>query len=107
MRMNRTFLASTAIAAGAWISVCAYLYFAWPSLAALLEVLGSLPPSVRWLSRLPRAAFIAVALFAMLVLAVKDRWLRGPLALVVDAAIAAPALAAIALLLEPFLVPVE
>jgi hypothetical protein len=100
--MDRTFL-GTALAAAAWIAVCAYLYFAWPSLAALLETLGPPSAGVRWLIAVPRIAFPAVGGVAVLGLALKDRWLRTPLALVVDAVVAAPALAALALLLEPFL----
>jgi hypothetical protein len=97
----------TAIAAIAWIAVCAYLYLAWPSLAALLETIRSTSPAVRWLIALPRVAFLAFGLLAVLGLALKDRWLRARFALAVDAVVAAPALAAIAFLIEPFLVPVE
>ena len=104
--MNRTFLGS-AIATGTWVAVCAYLYFAWPSLAALLDVLGSTAAEDQWSARVPRVAFPAIALLAALGLVFKDRWLRAPLALAVDALLAAPALVAIALLLEPFLVRVE
>ena len=97
----------TAVAAAAWLSVCAYLYLAWPSLAALLETLRSPSPIVRCFIALPRAAFPTFGLLAVLGLAVKDRWLREPLALAVDAVVAAPAFALLVLLLEPFLVPVE
>jgi hypothetical protein len=97
----------TAIAAIAWIAVCAYLYLAWPSLAALLETLRSTSSGVRWLIALPRVAFLALGLLAVLGLALKDRWLRGPFALAVDAVVAAPAFIAIAVLLHPFLVPVQ
>ena len=48
-----------------------------------------------------------LGLLAVAGLVLKDRCLRSPAALVVDAVVAAPALAAIALLLEPFLIPVE
>ncbi len=95
----------TAIAATAWVAVCAYLYFAWPSLAALLEILAL--PGVEPFTLLPRAAFIVVGLLAMLGLILKDRCLRAPLALVVDAVIGAPALLVIAFLLHPFMVPIE
>jgi hypothetical protein len=97
----------TAVSATAWVAVCAYLYLAWPSLAALLELLGSATVGAPWLIRVPRVAFLALALLAVLGLVLKDRWLRPRFALVVDAVVAAPALAAIALLVEPFLVPVE
>jgi hypothetical protein len=97
----------TAIAAIAWVAVCAYLYLAWPSLAALLETFRSPSPAVRWLIALPRGAFLALGLLAVLGLALKDRWLRAPLALAVDAVVAAPAFAVIAFLLEPFLDGVE
>ena len=95
----------TAITGAAWVVVCAYLYFAWPSLAALLETLA--PPGAGPALDVPRAAFPAIAVVATLGLALKDRWLRAPFALAVDAVVAAPALAAIAFLIEPFLVPVE
>ena len=97
----------TAIAAIAWVAVCAYLYLAWPTLAATLETLRSPSTIVRWLIALPRAAFPTFGLLAVLGLALKDRWLLPPFALVVDALVAAPALAALALLLEPFFVSVE
>lgn len=97
----------TAVAALAWVAVCAYLYRAWPSLVALLELLGSTAASASWLIPVPRVAFPALALLAVLGLSLKDRWLRPPIALVVDAVVAAPALAAIALLLATFLFPVE
>jgi len=102
--MNRTSLAGTVISAAAWAVVCGYLYFAWPSLAALIE---ALPVETHGLTRIPASAFLAIGLFTVLGLSLKDRWLRAPLALVVDAVVAAPALAAIALLLEPFLAPAE
>jgi hypothetical protein len=97
----------TAAAAATWVAVCAYLYLAWPSLAALIESLRPSSSGGRWLIALPRVAFLALGLLAVLGLALKDRWLRAPLALVVDAVVAAPAVAAIALLLEPFLDSVE
>ncbi|MGH7338279.1 MAG: hypothetical protein ACREI7_11910, partial [Myxococcota bacterium] len=80
----------TAIAAAAWVAVCAYLYLAWPSLAALLETL--VPPGGEPLVRIPRAAFPVLALIAVFGLVLKDRWFRAPLALVVDAVVGAPAL---------------
>ena len=55
--------------------------------------------SRRTASRVPSSAFLAIGLLAAIGLALKDRWLRAPLALVIDALVAAPALAAIALLL--------
>jgi hypothetical protein len=97
----------TAVAAIAWIAFCAYLFLAWPSLAALLETLRSTSSGVRWLIALPRVAFLALGLLAVLGLALKDRWLRAPFALAVDAVVAAPALAAITLLRYPFFVPLE
>ncbi|MGH7821128.1 MAG: hypothetical protein ACREQ9_15290 [Candidatus Binatia bacterium] len=97
----------TAIAATAWIAVCAYLYVAWPSLTALIETVGSIPPSVQRLIHLPRVAFLAVGLLAVFSLTIKDRWLRAPLALAVDAVVGAPAFLVIALVLHPFFVPVE
>jgi len=102
--MNRTSLAGTAISAAAWAVVCGYLYFAWPSLAALLE---ALPVETHGLTRVPASAFLAIGLVTAISLSLKDRWLSPPLALAVDAVVAAPALAAIAMLLEPFLMPVE
>jgi len=103
--MNRTFL-GTAIAAGTWVAVCAYLYFAWPSLAALLELLGSTAAEGQGLVRVPRAAFPAIALIAILGLALKDHWLRASHALLVDTLAAAPPFAAIGFFLYPFFVPV-
>ncbi len=97
----------TAIAAIAWIAVCAYLYVAWPSLTALLQTLDPPSAGVRWLIHLPRVAFLALGLLAVLGLTLKDRWLRAPLALVIDAVIGAPAFLVIGLLLHPFLVPIE
>jgi hypothetical protein len=97
----------TAITAAAWIAVCAYLYVAWPSLAALLETLESPSVKVHWLIHLPRVVFPALGWLAVIGLTIKDRWLRAPLALVVDAVVGAPALLVLALLLHPFLVPVE
>ena len=97
----------TAVAATAWAGVCAYLFCAWPSLVAVLEVLGSAVAEAQWLIRVPRAAFLAIGLITVLGLALKDRWLRAPTALAVDTLVATPALAAIALLLEPFLAPAE
>jgi hypothetical protein len=97
----------TAIAAFAWVAVCAYLSLAWPTLAALLDTLGSPSSVVRWLVALPRIAFLTIGLLAVLGLALKDRWLRAPLALLVDALVAAPPLAAIAFLFYPLLVPAE
>ena len=98
---------STAIAAIAWVAICSYLHLAWPSLTALLVTLGSPSSIVWWLIRVPRVAFLTIGLLAVFGLVLKDRWLLAPLALAVDAVVAAPALAAIAVLLEPFLVPVE
>ena len=100
-------LPGTAVATVAWFALCAYLHLAWPSLVALLDTLRPSSPIVRGLVALPRATFPAVGLLAGLGLALKDRWLRAPLALAVDAVVAAPALAAIAFLIEPFLVSVE
>lgn len=97
----------TAIAATAWIAVCAYLYVAWPSLTALMETVGSIPSSVAWLIHFPRVAFVALGLLATVGLTLKDRWLHAPLALAIDAVIGAPALLVIVLLLHPFLVPIE
>jgi hypothetical protein len=97
--MNRTF---TAISAAAWVAVCSYLYLAWPSLAALLETLRSPSTVVLWLIALPPAAFLGLGLLAVLGLALRDRWLRPPFALAVDAVIAAPAFAMLAFLLQPF-----
>ena len=102
--MNRTSLAGTVISAAAWAGVSGYLYFAWPSLAALLE---ALPVETHGFARVPASAFLAIGLFTVLALLLKDRWLRAPLALLVDAVVAAPALAALVLLLEPLLVPIE
>ena len=59
------------------------------------------------LIQLPRVAFLALGLLAVFGLALKDRWLRAPLALVVDAVVGAPAFAVLALLLHPFFVPVD
>ena len=98
---------ATALSAIAWIAVSAYLYLAWPSLAALLEVLCPATPLVRGVIAAPRIAFPVFALVAVLGLALKDRWLRAPAALAVDALVAAPAFAAIAFLVEPFLIPVD
>ena len=95
----------TALATTAWVAVCAYLYFAWPSLSALLETLT--PPGGEPLVRVPRVAFPALGLLAALGLILKDRCLRSPVALVIDAVVGAPALIAIAMLLHPFFVPVE
>jgi hypothetical protein len=95
----------TAIAASAWIAICAYLYLAWPSLAALIETL--VPPGGESLVRVPRVAFPALGLLAVFGLILKDRCLRTPLALAIDAVVAAPAFIAIVVLLHPFLVPVE
>jgi hypothetical protein len=100
--MNRTF---TAISAAAWVAACGYLYFAWPSLAALLEAIVT--PGAEPLVRLPRLAFPALGLLAVSGLVLKDRCLRSPTALAVDAVVGAPAFAALALLLQPFFVPVE
>jgi len=97
----------TAIAAAAWATVCAYLYFAWPSLTALLETLDSVPPLARWLIRAPRIALLALGLLAVIGLNLKDRFMRSPTALLVDALVAAPPLTAIAFLVYPFLVPLE
>ena len=87
--------------------VSAYLYVVLPSLAALVDTLDSVPSAVDRLIHLPRVAFLALGLVAVFGLALKDRWLRAPLALVIDAVVAAPAFIAIAVLLHPFLVPVE
>jgi hypothetical protein len=100
--MNRTF---TAISAAAWVAACGYLYFAWPSLVALLEAIAS--PGAEPLVRLPRLAFPALGLLAVSGLLWKDRCLRSRTALAVDAVVGAPAFAVLALLLQPFLVPVE
>lgn len=97
----------TAIAATAWLVVSAYLYLVLPSLAALVDTLDSVPSAVDRLIHLPRVAFLALSLFAVFGLTLKDRWLRAPLALVIDAVIGAPAFAVIVLLLYPFVVPVE
>jgi len=94
----------TAIAAIAWIAVCAYFYLAWPSLTALLATLDSIPPA---LVRVPRVAFPILGLLAAIGLEAKDRWMSAPCALATDAVIGAPAFALIALLLDPFLFPVE
>ena len=102
--MNRTSRAGTAIAATAWGVVCGYLTSAWPSLAALLDALTI---ETHGLTRVPASAFPAIGLLTALGLSLKDRWLRAPAALAVDALVAAPALAAIALRLEPFRAPVE
>jgi hypothetical protein len=64
----------TALAAAAWIAVCAYLYLAWPSLAALLETLA--PPGADPIVRIPRVAFPASGLLAVLGLVAKDRCCR-------------------------------
>ena len=95
----------TALAASAWIAVCAYLYAVWPSLAALIEIAG--PAPVQPLVQVPRIAFLALGLCAGCGLFLKDRWLRAPLALAIDAVIGAPAFAVIAFLLQPFFTPVE
>ena len=104
--MSRTFL-GTAIAAGTWVAVCTYLYFAWPSLVALLEILGPPTAAGHCLVRVPRPAFPAIALLAIVGLVLKDRWLRASLALAVDALIAAPAFVLIGFLVHPILVPLE
>jgi len=98
---------STAIAATAWAAVCVYLAFAWPSLAALLETLGMVPPRLRWLVRVPSVAFPALGLLAVIGLNLKDRFLRSSTAIIVDALFAAPPLTAIAFFAYPFLVPLE
>jgi hypothetical protein len=95
----------TAIAAAAWVAVCIYLYFAWPSLAALLGTVvppGGAPPV-----RGPRLAFPTLGLLAVFGLIAKDRCLRTQVALLVDAVVAAPALAAIAFLVHPIFVPAQ
>ena len=97
----------TAIAATAWLAVSAYLYVVLPSLAALVDTLDSVPAAVDRLIHLPRVAFLSLGLFAACGLTLKDRWVRAPLALAIDAVIGAPAFAVIALLLHPFLVSVE
>jgi hypothetical protein len=97
----------TAVAATAWLVVSAYLYLVLPSLAALVDTFDSVPSAVDRLIHLPRVAFLALGWFAACGLTLKDRWLRAPLALVIDAVIGAPAFAAIALLLHPFFVPLE
>ncbi len=66
-----------------------------------------MPPAMQWLPGVPRSAFLALGALALLGLTIKDRWLRAPLALVVDAVIGAPAFAVIAFLLQPFLIPVD
>ena len=95
----------TALAATAWVAVCAYLYLAWPSLTALLGTL--VPPGAESIVRVPRIVFLAFGLFAVLGLMAKDRYLPSPVALAIDALIGAPAFIAVAFLLYPFLVPVE
>jgi hypothetical protein len=102
--MNRTSLAGTAISAAAWAVVCGYLYFAWPSLIALLE---AVPVEMHGLTRVPPSAFLAIGLVTAIGLSLKDRWLSAPVALAVDAVVAAPALAAIAIFVEPFVLSVE
>jgi hypothetical protein len=97
----------TAIAATAWVAICAYLYLAWPSLTALLETLGSPPAGLAWLVHLPRVAFATMGPLAVLGLVIKDRWLRAPLALAIDAVVGAPAFAMLALLLQPFFVSAD
>jgi hypothetical protein len=97
--MNRTSLVGTAISAAAWAVVCGYLYFAWPSLAALLE---ALPAEAHGLARVPSSAFLAIGLVAATGLSLKGRWLSAPLALLVDGFAAAPPLAAIGFFLYPF-----
>jgi hypothetical protein len=87
------------------VAVSAYLYFAWPSLAALLGTL--VPPGAEPLVRLPRVAFPALGLLAVLGLVAKDRCLPSPMALAIDALVGAPAFAAIGFLLLPFVAPVE
>ena len=94
----------TVIAAAAWAAACTYLYLAWPSLTALLATLDSIPPA---LVRVPRIAFPVLGLLAAVGLQAKDRWMSAPCALATDAVIGAPAFALIALLLDPFLFPVE
>lgn len=102
--MNRTSLAGTAISAAAWAVVCGYLYFAWPSLAALLE---ALPVETHGLTRVPSSAFLAIGLVSAIGLSLKDRWLTARPALLIDAFAAAPPLAAIGFFVYPFLVPLE
>jgi cytochrome bd-type quinol oxidase subunit 2 len=97
----------TAIAATAWLVVSAYLYLVLPSLAALVDTLDSVPSAVDRLIQLPRVAFLALGLLAVFGLTLKDRWLRAPLALAIDAVIGAPAFLVIVLLLYPFVVPAE
>jgi hypothetical protein len=97
----------TAIAAIAWLVVSAYLYLVLPSLAALVDTLDSVPSALDRLIHLPRFAFLALGLFAACGLTLKDRWMRAPLALAIDAVIGAPAFIAIAFLLHPFVVPVD
>ena len=97
----------TAIAAISWAALCAYLYFAWPSLAALMEMLDSIPPNLRWLLHVPRIAFAALGLLTVIGLNLKDRFLRSSTAILVDALMAAPPLTAIAFFVYPFLVPLE
>jgi hypothetical protein len=97
----------TAIAATAWIAVGAYLCLVAPSLAALVETLDAVPPAIDRLVHVPRAAFLALGIVAALGLTLKDRWLRAPLALAIDALIGAPALISIGYLVHPFFVPVE
>ena len=95
----------TAIAAIAWATVCAYLYFSWPSLTALLETLDSVPAIVRWLVCVPRFAFLTLGLLAVVGSILKDRCLRSSTAILVDALMAAPPLTAIAFFVYPFLIP--
>ena len=96
----------TAIAATAWIAACGYLYFAWPSLTALIETLDR-GHGVRRLVLLPRIAFLGFGLVAVLGLTVKDRWMSTAMALATDAVIGAPAFTLIAILLYPFFDAVE
>jgi hypothetical protein len=86
---------TTAISASAWVLVTAYLFDAWPGLAAALDV------------HLPRTAVLALGAAALVGLRVKDRWLRARTALLLDALVAAPPLTAIAFFLLPFVLPVE
>ena len=83
------------MAACSWLAVCLYLYAWWPGLAAALDV------------HLPRTAFLALGLAAATGLRAKDRWLGTSRALLADALIAVPPLAAICLFVHPFLFPVE
>jgi cytochrome bd-type quinol oxidase subunit 2 len=95
----------TAIAACAWVVLCGYLYAWWPSLSAYLEMRDAVPPWAHCLARLPRLAFAALALCALLALRAKERRRLSPRAAVLAAAlIGSPAFVGIGFLLYPVLV---